>query len=108
MKIRHRQNDADLLDNTLCQVSGRFLLANGAPFAGRLVITPERGGTWQGVYYAAQPFVVTPESDGMVRMDLPPSSAVGAYTLTSRPPGISMTFSVPADAHAIDIQEAQQ
>ncbi len=100
-KIRQRHNAAS--DTAPCLVNGRFLMADGSPFTGRLTLTPERSGRWQGVYYAAQPFTVKPDADGYISVSLPPSVAVGRYTLASRPPTFDLVFTVPEGEYLIDL-----
>lgn len=98
-KIRHRPTE----DGGLCVVNGRFLMADGTPFTGRLILTPQKSGRWQGVFYAAQPFTVKPDTGGYISVSLPPSVAVGNYKLVSRPPAFDMVFAVPEDEYLIDL-----
>lgn len=56
-------------------------MANGQPLVGRLYIEPEHGGVWRGVAYSPQKIVVQTDAWGRWAVVLPPSSAVGLYTV---------------------------
>ena len=102
MKIRQRQTDEP---EALCTVTGRFLMADGSPYQGRLLIAPERAGHWRGIYYSDQPVVMKPDSEGIVKLQLPPSSVMGRYSVESKPPGIVLSFTVP-DSGTVDMMSA--
>lgn len=65
-----------------CRVSGRWLTTAGAPVrGGSFWLQPEREAVWRGVVYTADKVVITPDPQGRWEVTLPPSSAVGVYTV---------------------------
>ena len=68
-----------------CFVTGHQLDATGKPLTARIRIRAERAGfDALGNYYAGDPVMVSPEAKrGQWKIELTPSSIVGAYTVTT-------------------------
>lgn len=62
-------------------IVGRRLRADGSPDTTALQILPERAGMVNGVLYSGAAIHVQPGADGRFEVTLPPSSALGTYTV---------------------------
>ena len=63
------------------RISGRRMRADGSADTDALRITPERGALVNGVLYSKAAIEVTPDAEGRFEVTLPPSSALGPYTV---------------------------
>ncbi len=66
-----------------CRIWGYYRLADGASMTEPITITPGKSGIWQGILYDATPIIVVPDNAGRYEIVLPPSSALGDYTVNA-------------------------
>lgn len=70
-------------DHRGCKVSGYYRQPDGPPPAdAQITFRPEKGGLYAGTMYSGDAIRVKPQSDGRFEVVLPPSSALGLYTVT--------------------------
>lgn len=68
------------------RVWGIRLFADGRPCSDSFLITPGYGGAvYNGIVYSGAPIEVTPDGEGRFEVWLPPSSALGRYTVRMGP-----------------------
>lgn len=68
------------------RVWGKRLFADGTPCHDSFHVTPGyTGAVYNGIVYSGSPVEVTPDAEGLFEVWLPPSSALGRYTVRMGP-----------------------
>ena len=76
-----------------CRVVGTWLHVDGSPIHDRITIKPEHTGIYKSTVYNVETIVVKTNREGTFVVTLPPSTAVGVYTV--RMGGETFEMNVP-------------